>query len=145
MKLSDKGFYALLLSGILSLTFLSGCEALQVNIPVEMQSGPRMTREEAALWVLVENKSTHQIKITYPVSIGMLRQDQYTIFRLSKPGNHKVMVTSYAEDPNYPNVYQPIETIEIPVFLNGYDVVKVKERLVGYYLEVTNGMLLSYK
>jgi hypothetical protein len=55
------------------------------------------------------------------------------------------MVTAYAEDPNYRDVYQPLATVEIPVFLNGYDVVKVKERLVGYYLEVTDGVFLPSK
>jgi hypothetical protein len=130
---------------VVCLLMLTGCEGLQVNIPVEVQSGPRMSRAESALWVFVENKSNHQIKITYPISTGMLKKDQHTVFRFSNPGTHKVMVIAYAEDPHYPNVYQPIGTIEIPVFLNGYDVVKVKERFVGYYLEITDGMLSPHK
>ncbi len=42
--------------------FMTGCAGLQVNIPVEVQL---VKREESALLVLVENKSTRQIKITY--------------------------------------------------------------------------------
>ena len=118
--------------------FLSGCQGLQVNIPVEV--GSVVKREHAALWVFVENKSTHQIKISYPISTGMLGEGQYTAFRLPKPGNYKVVITAYAQDPNYPNVYQPVKTIEIPIFLNGYDVVRVKDTYVGYYLAVTDGM-----
>ncbi len=103
-----------------------GCEGLQVNIPVEFQT---VKREEAALLVLVENKSTHQIKITYPVSTGILKQDQYTVFRLSKPGNHKVVVTAYAQDPDYSDVYQPVATVEVPVFLNGMMLFVQRENL----------------
>lgn len=109
MKLSGNVFYVSLISGILALTLLSGCGGLQVNIPVKVES---VKREEAALLVLVENRSTHQIKITYPVSIGMLKQKQHTIFSLSKPCNHKVVITAYTEDRRYRDVYQPFSTIE---------------------------------
>ncbi len=119
--------------------FLLGCSGLQVNIPLEV--GPVVKREHAALWVLVENKSTYQIKITNPISTGMLKQDQHTTFRLLQPGNYKVIITAHAPDPHYANVYQLVKTVEIPVFLNGYDVVKVKDTFVGYYLVVTDGML----
>lgn len=119
--------------------FLIGCAGLQVNIPVEVQS---VKQEESALLVLVENKLTRQIKITYPVSTGMLKQNQYTIFRLSKSGNHRVVVTAYTEDLRYRDTYQPVATVEVPVFLNGYDVIRVKGKFVGYYLEVTDGILL---
>ncbi|MDA8215443.1 MAG: hypothetical protein M0Z64_09245 [Nitrospiraceae bacterium] len=122
--------------------FLLGCQGLQVNIPVEVQS---VKREETALLVLVENKSTRQIKITYPVSTGMLKQGQYTVFRLPKPDNYKVVVTAYTEDPDYRDVYKPVATVEIPVFLNGYDTVRARGNFVGYYLEVTDGMLLPNK
>lgn len=113
-----------------------------MNIPVEVQS---VKREETALLVLVENKSTRQIKITYPVSTGMLKQGQYTVFRLPKPDNYKVVVTAYTEDPDYRDVYKPVATVEIPVFLNGYDTVRARGNFVGYYLEVTDGMLLPNK
>lgn len=122
--------------------FLAGCEGLQVNIPVEFQS---VKREESALLVLVENRSSRQVKITYPVSVGMLKPDQHTIFRVSKPGNYKVVVTVYAEDPDYRDVYQPVSTVEIPVFLNGYDIIRAKGAFVGYHLEVTDGMLFPGK
>jgi len=126
--------FALMLISI----FLSGCSGLQVNIPVEVNP---VKRENVALLVLVENKSAYQIKITHPISTGMLKQDQHTTFRLLQPGNYKVIITAHAPDPHYPNVYQLVKTIEIPVFLNGYDVVRAKDTYVGYYLAVTDGML----
>ncbi|MBU1182093.1 MAG: hypothetical protein KKF00_08030 [Proteobacteria bacterium] len=119
--------------------FMVSCQGLQVNIPVEVQP---VKREDAALLVLVENKSSRQIKITYPISTGMLKQNQHTVFRLPKPGNHKVVITAYSEDPDYRDVYRPVATVELPVFLNGYDIVKARGNFVGYYLEVTEGMLL---
>lgn len=142
MKLSGKCFYVFFISGILAPTLLSGCEGLQVNIPVKVES---VKREEAALLLLLENKSSHQIKITYPVSSGFLKQGQYTIFSFPKAGNHKVVITAYTEDRRYRDVYQPVSTIEIPVFLNGYDTVRARGNFVGYYLEVTDGMVLMNK
>ena len=142
MRLLGKNNPALLLSGILSLTLLSGCEGLQVNIPVKVQT---VKREEAALLLLLENKSSRQIKITYPVSSGFLKQGQYTIFSFPKAGNHKVVITAYTEDRRYRDIYQPVATIEIPVFLNGYDTVRARGNFVGYYLEVTDGMVLMNK
>lgn len=139
MKLSGKVFYVFLISGILAPTLLSGCEGLQVNIPVKAES---VKREEAALLLLVENKSSRQIKITYPISSGFLKQKQYTIFSFTKAGNHKVVITAYTEDRRYQDVYQPIATIDVPVFLNGYDLIKAKGNFVGYQIEVTDGMLL---
>jgi hypothetical protein len=124
---------------VICILFLMGCSGLQMNIPVEV--GPVIKREHAALWVLVENRSTYQIKITHPISTGMLKQDQHTTFRLLQPGNYKVIITAHAPDPHYPNVYQLVKTIEIPVFLNGYDVVRAKDKYVGYYLVVTDGVL----
>jgi len=120
--------------------FLVSCQGLQVNIPVEVQP---TKREDTVLLVLVENKSTRQIKITYPVSTGMLKQNQDTVFRLPKPDNHKVVITAYSEDPDYRDVYRPVATIELPVFLNGYDVIRAKGNFVGYYLEIKDGMLFQ--
>ncbi len=128
------------LSLILICLFLVGCEGLQVNIPVKVES---VKREEAALLILVENNSSRQIKITYPVSSGFLKQKQHTIFSFPKAGNHKVVITAYTEDRRYRDVYQAVSTIEIPVFLNGYDTVHARGNFVGYYLEVTDGMILQ--
>jgi hypothetical protein len=122
--------------------FLAGCQGLQVNVPVEVQSVPR---EESALLVLVENKSTRWIKINYPISSGFLKQGQYTVFSLPQPGNYKVVITAYAEDHRYRDVFRPVVTREIPVFLNGYDIVSAKGKFVGYHLEVTDGMILPGK
>jgi len=119
-----------------------GCEGPQVNLPVELQS---VKREEAALLVLADNKSNRQIKITYPISTGILKQGQHTVFSLPKPDNYKVVVTASAEDLDYLDVYKPVVTVEIPVFLNGYDIVRAKGNLVGYYLEVMDGVLLPGK
>jgi len=54
-----------------------------------------------------------------------------------------VVVMAYEESSEYRYDYWQVATIEIPVFLNGYDVIKVKERLVGHSIEVTDGMLSS--
>lgn len=123
--------------------FLIGCQGLQVNIPVEVQTVEPVKREQAALLILVENKSTHQIKITHPISSGFIRHGQHTVFPMPKPGNHSIVITAYAEDPHYRDIYQPVATAEIPVFLNGYDLIKAKKKFVGYHLEVTNGMFLQ--
>ncbi len=123
---------------VIFIFFFMGCSGLQVNIPVEVNP---VKRENVALLILVENNSTYQIKITYPMSTGMIQQGQYLIFRLFRPGNYRVVATAYAPDPNYPNVYRPVRTVEIPVFLNGYDVVKARDEVVGYYLAVTDGMI----
>ena len=122
---------------------LAGCSGVQLNVPVEI--GPIVKRENAALLILVENNSAYQIKVTYPISTGMIKQGQYMVFRLFRPGNYKVVVTAYAPDPNYPNVCRLVKTIEIPVFLNGYDIVKVRDTYVGYYLAITDGMLFPNK
>ncbi len=132
----DRYKYLILISGFIF--FGVGCKDVQLNIPVEFQP---IKREDTALLVLIENKSTRQLKITYPVSMGMLKQNQHTVFRLSQPGNYKVVVAAYAEDPDYRGVYKHVATVEIPVFLNGFDVIRAKEKFVGYYLEVTDGML----
>lgn len=119
-----------------------GCEGLQVNTPIEVQS---VNREEAALLVLVENKSSRLIKITYPISTDFIKKEQYAILSFPKPGNHKVVVVTYTEDRRYRDVYQPISTIEIPVFLNGYDTICAKGNFVGHHIEVTDGMVLPNK
>ena len=124
------------------LLLLVGCEGLQVNIPVEVQS---VKREEAALLVIVENKSSRLIKITYPISTDFIKKEQHAILSFPKPGNHKVVVVTYTEDRRYRDVYQPVSTVELPVFLNGYDVVRARGEFVGYYLEVTDGMLFPNK
>ncbi len=126
------------------LLLLIGCKGWQVNLPVDVNI-QQIKRENAALLILVENKSTRRIKITYPISRGMLRKGQHTIFRLPQAGNHKIVITAYAEDPNSRDVYQPVATVEIPVFSNGYDVVRAKGTFVGYYLAVTDGMLFPNK
>ncbi len=131
------GRYSVLIT--IFLVLVSGCSGLQVNMPIEV--GPVIKREHAALWVLVENQSNHQIKISYPISTGMLQQSQYIAFRLPKLGNYKAVITAYAQDSSYPTVYRPIKTIEVPIFLNGYDIVQAKDTYAGYYLVVTDGML----
>ena len=65
--------------------------------------------------------------------------------RLPQAGNHKIIITAYTEDPDYRDVYKPVATVEIPVFLNGYDIVRAKGNFVGYYLEVTDGMFFPSK
>ncbi len=122
--------------------FLVGCGGLQVNVPVEFQSVPR---EESALLVLVENRSTRLIKITYPISTDLLKQGQYTIFSFPQPGNYRIIITAYAENHRYRDIYRPVATREIPVFLNGYDIVRAKGKFVGYYLEVVDGMIFPEK
>lgn len=136
IKIADRNY---ILFGVYFLV-LTGCQGLQVSVPVEVQSVPR---EESALLILVENKSTRWIKIIYPISTDFLKQGQYTVFSLPKPGNYRILITAYAKDPHYRDIYQPIVTKEIPLFLNGYDLVRAKGRFVGYHMEVTDGILLN--
>ena len=49
------------------------------------------------------------------------------------------------EDPNYRGTYKPVAVAELPVFLNGYDMVRARGKFVGYNLEITDGMLLPNK
>jgi hypothetical protein len=102
-------------------------------------------REEAALLVLVENKSSGIIKITYPISTEFLKQRQHTIFPFPNPGNYRVTIMAYTEDLRYRDVYQPISTVEVPVFLNGYNTIRAKGNFVGHHIEVTDGMLFPSK
>ena len=117
--------------------FLSGCSGLQVNVPVEVQT---LKREDAALKVLVENKSNLYIKITYPIQTGFLEPNQYTVFSLPNPGNYKVVVTAYEKSRKYRYDYREIKTIEMPIFLNGYDIIRAKGGFVGCSLAITYGM-----
>ena len=122
--------------------FLLGCEGLQVNIPVEVQS---VRREDAALLVYIKNKSTLMIKVTFPVQSGILNPSQDLVFSLPRPGNYHVVVTAYEKGRDYRYDYREVSTVEVPVFLNGYDIFDVKGRLVGHHIEITDGMLLPNK
>ena len=121
---------------------LVGCQGLQLNIPVEIQT---LRREEAALLVLVENKSALLLRVVYPVQTGMLRRAQHTVFSLPQPGNYRVVVMAYQEGPHLSYEYRQVASLELPVFLNGYDVFQVKGRFVGHHVEVTDGMLVPYR
>ena len=122
--------------------FLLGCQGLQLNIPVEIQT---LRREEAALLVLVENRSALLLRVVYPVQTGMLQRSQHTVFSLPQPGNHRVVVVAYQEGRHLSYEYRPVASLELPVFLNGYDVFQVKGRFVGHHVEVTDGMLVPYR
>lgn len=129
--------------GVLGLgMFVLGCQGLQLNIPVEFQT---LRREEAALLALVENKSNLLLRIVYPVQTGMLRPSQYTVFPLPQPGNHRVVVVAYQEGRDLSYEYRAVSSVELPVFLNGYDTFRAKGRFVGYHIEVTDGMLQPYR
>ncbi len=121
---------------------LMGCQGLQFNLPVEVQT---LRREEAALLVLLENRSTLLLRVLYPVQSGMLRPSQHVIFPLPQPGNHRVVVAAYREGRRLPHEYRPVASLELPVFLNGHDVFQVKGRFVGHHIEVTDGMLVPYR
>ena len=121
---------------------LMGCQGLQLNIPVEFQT---LRREEAALLVLVENKSALLLRVVYPVQTGMLRPSQHVVFSLPQPGNHRVVVVAYQEGRRLPYEYRQVASLELPVFLNGFDVLQVRGRFVGHHVEVTDGMLVPYR
>jgi len=125
------------ISAVIPIAFLVGCEGVQVNVPVEVQT---LKREDAALKVLVENKSNLYIKIIYPVQTGMLKPNQYTVFSLPNPGNYKVVITAYEKSKKYQYDYKEIKTVEMPIFLNGYDILRAKGGFVGYSLAFTDGM-----
>lgn len=100
-------------------------------------------REDAALTVLVRNKSRYQLKIEYPTATGYFGFNQDVVFSLPKPGNYKIVVTAFAPDRRYGEpVYSPVATAEIPIYLNGYDYLTVDDKFVGAYVAVTDGMLV---
>ena len=120
--------------------FLSGCASLPFDYPKVGVKVETLKREDAALRVSVENKSSLYVKITYPIETTMLEPDQYTIFSLSKPGNYNIVFAGYEENKDYKYDYKKIKTIEVPVFLNGHDIIKARGELVGYSLVITDGM-----
>lgn len=126
---------------ILSICVLvfSGCQGLQVNMPVEVQT---VKREEASLLIYVENKSSYRIKLNYPVTTDYLDKGQYTIFPAPKPGNYTVTVTAYTVDYRYKEIYTPIASAEIPIFMNGYDLVRTEGGFAGANLEIKDSMLI---
>lgn len=121
---------------------VSGCEKLQVNIPVEFQS---IKRENASLLVLIENKTSLQSKISYPFQSGFLNPSQELVFSLPKAGNYRIVIEAYEKSRDYHYDYKYVSTIEIPIYLNGYDVININGRIVGSHIEVTNGMLFPEK
>lgn len=134
------GSWASLLSGLG--VFLVACQGFQLNIPLEAQT---IRREEAALLVLVENKSTSLLRVVYPIQTGMLRPSQSVVFSLPQPGNYRVVVTVYQEGRHQPYEYRQVASLELPVFLNGFDLFQVRGRFVGHHIEVTDGMLVPYR
>src|SRR3990172_12464216 len=93
----DGGRHVILIA-VIFLLLSAGCEGLQVNIPVEVQT---VTREQATLLLLIENKSSLQIKVTYPIQSGFLKPSQEIVFSLPKPGNYNVVVAAYEESREY--------------------------------------------
>lgn len=134
------GSWASLLSGLGA--FLVACQGLQLNIPLEVQT---VRREEAALLVLVENKSTFLLRVVYPIQTAILRRSQHAVFSLPQPGNYRVVVAAYQEGRHHPYEYRQVASLELPVFLNGYDLFQVRGRFVGHLIEVTDGMLVPYR
>lgn len=121
---------------------LTGCEKLQVNIPVEFQS---LKREDASLLVLIENRSALYLKMSYPFQSGFLKPSQEFAFALSKPGNYHIVVEAYEQSQDYHYDYKHVSTIEIPIFLNGYDVININGKFVGNHIAVTERMLSPNK
>lgn len=119
---------------------LSGCANWPFDYPRAEIRIQTLKQEDAALRVLVENKSSFYIKITYPVQTEMLEPNQYTIFSLPRAGNYNVVVTGYEESKDYKYDYKKIRTIELPIYLNGLDILKTRAELVGYSLTITDGM-----
>lgn len=119
---------------------LAGCPGLQVNLPIYVQ---QIKQQDAALLVRVENRSSRQIKVTYPIATGFLRSHQHVVFPVANQGSHKIVVSAYSEDRRYSGVFNPVKTVEIPIFLNGHDLIRTNGQYVGYQLVVTDGMLLA--
>lgn len=119
---------------------LVSCSGLQVNLPVTFDE-PR--REDVALLVMVENRANNPIRITYPITTDMLYKGQYTIFPVPRPGNYKVVITASSIDRRWGNIFSPIATKEIPVFMNGYDYIRINGRYIGYHLVITDRMILQ--
>ncbi|MFH1231341.1 MAG: hypothetical protein V1709_07590 [Planctomycetota bacterium] len=99
-----------------------------------------LKQEDAALLVSLANKSSYYIKVTYPTATGYITPYQDVVLQMSGIGNHKIVVTAYTQDKDRGNIYQPISTTEIPVYLDGYTLVNAPGKFVGALIEVTNGM-----
>lgn len=49
------------------------------------------------------------------------------------------------QEYRYQELQQPIATVEIPGFLNGYDLIRAPARFVDTHLDVTDGTLFPHR
>lgn len=136
-RIGSRGYFVLL---VLCVLFLASCEVLQLNIPLQIQT---VKQNEAALMIYAENQTSHIIKIEYPISTSYLSRGQYAFVNVSRPGNYKIVATAYSLDRRYQGAYAAIGTVEIPVFLDGNNIVRTRGGFAGYNLVITDGMFVE--
>lgn len=122
---------------------LAGCGIPQEWLPAVTVNVESVREEDAAFLVCLDNQSSYTLKLTYPASSGFISPGQSVFLRMGEAGNHKLVITAYLSDKDRGNVYEPLATTEMPVFLDGKNLVSTQGKFVGALVTVTDGMFSS--
>lgn len=134
------GFRACLFLGLCMPLF--GCSGVQFPITLELHS---VGQDDSALATLVENRSSFLLRVMYPLQSTIFGPSQFVIFPLPYPGIHRLVVAAFQHGRHRWDEPRLVATLDIPMFLNGHELYRVKGRLVGHHVEVTDGLLVPYR
>ncbi|MDI6788635.1 MAG: hypothetical protein QME51_09715 [Planctomycetota bacterium] len=125
---------------LLLLFLLSGCGEMKWQV-----TSVQVKQEDVALQVCLDNKSSYVVKANYPVASGYIGRYQHLVLKMPQLGQHNLSITAYVPDRDRGDVYTPVVTIDVPVFLDGTTTVSAHSTFVGYLLELTDGMFSPEK